>query len=249
MSPYCYVANNPTKFIDPNGEDFIMYITYGDDGKTITGITISATVYIQGDGASNGLADDMTAYARNNLTKQTVNKVDVNFDVQYKYDPDKKAEDLKIGNGENLLVLTNEIGKNGDGIPDNSVLGSVTHHKNSTEFPSYIKTYTTTGNNGKIYKSGLKNYGVYLHESLHFLGMDEQYYTDNNGNDHDFSGYEGDVMSATGPANSYNNRTGSIIVNKSHYESFYRFALIHPKSAAYRLFVDKPTIRKPYPKY
>src|ERR1700744_6773062 len=47
VSPYNYKADNPIKYLDPNGEDFLLSITRNDKGD-ITGVTISGTIYIQG---------------------------------------------------------------------------------------------------------------------------------------------------------------------------------------------------------
>jgi RHS repeat-associated protein len=161
ISPYAYVNNDPLGFSDFDGKDFIIDILRDKNGD-ISGLKISGTVYIQGSGASQDRADELNTFADENLKSKTVDGVTISVDINYKYDKNKKAKDLK--SGENLLNFSSSP-ENADNISHVNA-GAITNKDG--------RRITLAGNTGTIYNSG-KNNNTIFHESLHFMGLSDRY--------------------------------------------------------------------------
>jgi RHS repeat-associated protein len=150
LSPYVYCAGNPVNNIDPNGQDCLIRISR-KNGK-ITGVTISATVFITGERAEN-MEDDLNTEAKNTF----ISKGMVSFDIKYKYIKD--ASNLSLKAGQNLLTFVNE--KSNDGS-----LGEMLNA--SSEGNRHFN-----GNKGIVY-AGAKIRTV-MHETGHFIGLPDRY--------------------------------------------------------------------------
>jgi len=161
VSPYTYSANNPISYSDIDGRDFILTVTRNKSG-VITGVNISSTVYIKGDGASSKRADELNKFAKDNLQSKNVDGVTVSFGVNYKYDSRKEEKDLK--DGENILRF--------DKSPENEE--NISHVAGQVRSDGGGNFTTLTGRTGIIYNNGQNNRTV-LHETLHLLGLDDRY--------------------------------------------------------------------------
>jgi|GEM_PF-4260744 len=165
-SSYLTFGGNPIYHNDPEGDAYGITTKKDKDGK-ITNIQVSAKIYIQGDGASSKRASELTKAALKTYKTKIVDGVEVSFDVQYVYDPNKKSSDLNSKLGENLLTFTKK--------PENdNVFPRDVSHVNGFLNPFGRYNIETTGNTGEIHNSGKVNYTV-LHESLHLLGLSDRY--------------------------------------------------------------------------
>ena len=212
-SPYAYVNNDPLGFSDFDGKDYLIDIIRDKDGK-ITGIRISATVYIKGDGASNKRAGELNKFANDNLKTKTIDGISVSIGVNYKYDSTKKEKDLK--QGENLLSF--------DSASEDNNISRVNGLEISQEGK---KTRFLAGKTGTIYDSGSNNNTVF-HESMHLLGLSDRYEDNRNKKwipeDLRFAvpheGYENNVM---GNRNSTN-------LNDNQYKTWIQHAMSRAKT-------------------
>jgi hypothetical protein len=185
-SPYSFCGGNPVNRIDPDGNDYLINIQRDKEGKII-GITFTATVYIQGDGASKDKAAELTQLASKTFKTKEVDGVQIGFDVTYQYDPDVKNKyDTKINKGENFLDFTDQKPNRAKGEDSQTTSAGP----------------TLAGYAGEIYDSRDKssNHDV-MHETFHMLGFSDRY--DKAGNA--LSGYKKDLMGTRGAMNvSYN---------------------------------------------
>ncbi len=214
-TPYAYVNNDPLGFSDFDGKDYLIDIIRDKDGN-ITGIKISATVYIKGDGASNKRAAELNKFANDNLKTKKIDGISVSIGVNYKYDSTKKEKDLK--QGENLLTFNSATEDN------NNISGINPINSYRSKDGSYK---SLAGKTGTIYGSGTNNNTVF-HESMHLLGLSDRY-EDNRDNKwipeelrfaipHDR--YENNVM---GNRNSTN-------LNENQYKTWFQHAMSRSKA-------------------
>ena len=169
-SPYVSMGNNPIWFNDQLGDDYGIKIRKKDN--KIKSVTLQATVYIQGDGASDKRAKELNKSAKNTFKTETVEGVEVNVKINYIFDSSKKPEDLNLG--ENLLTFKKEEGR--------------------SNVPAYPNQ---TGNTGTIFGSGKSTYTI-LHESLHLAGLSDRYTDNAKGGATPHKGYANDIMGAHG---------------------------------------------------
>ena len=204
-NPYAYCLNNPTNMVDPDGRDAIFTISRDKRGN-ITGVTVSSTIYIQGNGASVDRASALTKAATNYFKSKTADGVTVSFNLQYAFSEGMQKSDLKAG--ENLLNFSAQP-DDGEYISnvENQPIGSITND-------SYEQT---SGINGHVYGSGKNNQTVF-HETLHLLGLYDRYSTNQESTagmvTSKLPGYENDIMSTDNGGNSM------APFSLSHYSSF-----------------------------
>lgn len=96
LTPYNYVANNPVNGTDPDGKDFVLTVTRNIKGD-ITGVNISALVYINGSGASDRRAKQLNAESTSWLKPRDIDGVKVSIGLTYVYDSKKKNRRLEAG--------------------------------------------------------------------------------------------------------------------------------------------------------
>ena len=159
LSPYAFTGNNAVNAVDLDGRDFILTILRNKQGA-ITGIDISATVYITGAGASQERADELNKFAGDNLKHRKIDGVVVSLGVTYQYNPNKQPDDLKAG--ENLFTF--------DAAADGSAKAGGRHNISAAN----ARSETETGNTGTIFDSGHDSDTV-IHETLHLMGLSDRY--------------------------------------------------------------------------
>jgi len=203
ISPYAYCGGNPVNAIDPDGRDFTINIQRDENNKII-GLTFTATVYINGDGASKERATELNSLAKETFKSQESNGVNIGFNVNYVYDPNVDIGDVGK-DGKNLLTYTNDkvdnsdMGNRKDSNAKNEIKGSAYYH-------------------GDIYNSKGKsrsNYDV-MHETMHFFGFDDRYNARTGVSN---TGYENDIMG----------KEGKYDLSPNHYSNMYEFSIKQPE--------------------
>ncbi len=200
ISPYALCNNNPVNVIDPDGQDCIISIQRDINGE-ISGVTISATVYITGD-TNDGRAKELNKEAKETFKS----KDNVSFNINYQY-VDKAPDKLKAG--ENVLTFSKESngGEN----------GHVESREKGNKLNSEKQIFT--GNRGVIYSNG--NNRTVLHETGHLIGLPDRYDIIP-GNNLDLNesydlhlGFENDLM-----RNSDTSVKNNKLLNKIYYDQY-----------------------------
>ena len=184
ISDYAVMGNNPLVNTDVLGDRYHLF-GIKKKGK-LTGAGVSATVYIQGKGASAARARQLNKLARKTFKTKTVDGVKVAFKINYVYDSKKLEKDLGIG--ENILVFAKggvtDRGKPVDGL----TIGERPSPGNDNVHRVGRKTTVSTLTSVK------RQNETAMHETGHLIGLDERY--DDNGDPQ--PGFKGNVMAVTG---------------------------------------------------
>ncbi|BFM45284.1 DUF6443 domain-containing protein [Flavobacterium sp. CFS9] len=218
-SPYAYVNNDPLGYADFDGKDYLIDIVRDKKGN-ITGINISGTIYIQGQGASKKRAGELNSFAKKNLESKTVDGITIGVSMTYAYDESKNEKNLE--SGENILSF--------DSAPEDS--DNISHVNAGEQRNKKGNLMFLTGKTGTVFDGGKDNNTVF-HETLHLLGLSDRYQDDRNKKfipeelrgTTPHKGYEKNVM---GDATYVN-------LNKAQYRAWMQHALTRAKPSTNRV--------------
>jgi hypothetical protein len=190
--------------IDPDGRDAIFDITRDKKGN-ITGVTIRAIVYIQGQGASADRATALNKTAASFFKSKTVDGVKVSFGVNYVYDESKTEKELNPG--ENLLTFTDQS-ESAEATKGRS------HINGGSQGDVYDGNYIAlSGTTGEIHKRGQSDRTV-MHETFHLLGLSDYYYMQEGFGEVSVKNYIGDIMGKS------REDLKTIGISENHYRAF-----------------------------
>jgi RHS repeat-associated protein len=161
LSSYNFVANSPLTFIDPDGKDYRLAIIKNDNGKILS-VSAHATVYLQGKGASQEMADKLNKEFSDKYSGyRKVNGVNVAFFVDYVYDGDNTKKEENLRNGQNIFNVRTDLEED----YRSEVFGK--GNRNRTKF--------YTGNTGIINIKSRNLTKTIVHETLHLMGLSDRY--------------------------------------------------------------------------
>jgi len=200
INPYVYVVNNPINAVDPDGRDFRMITQRNSSGKIISA-SLHTTVYLQGSGASQELANTLNTEFANRIGSRTINGVKVSINATYVYDNSRDTD--KRGAGNNILNVRNDMGDKSSHVSS----------RQSGNVP-IIGSYGELNN----IKDNVVNAGI--HETLHFLGLSDRY--------DDFEGFNLNLGPQKQPHSGFRNdimgNAASLILQDVHFENILNFA-------------------------
>jgi hypothetical protein len=161
ISPYSYSANSPIAYHDPDGKDYRLSIIKNKQGETKI-VSAHATVYLQGVGASQEMANKLNKEFQDKYAGfRKVKGVDVAFDVVYVYDGDNTKNEKNLKNGQNIFNVRTDLEKD-----YRSEVYGVQDLKGN-------KFYT--GKTGTINSKSYNLTRTVVHETLHFMGLSDRY--------------------------------------------------------------------------
>jgi len=151
-------------YADFDGKDYLIDIVRDKKGN-ITGINISGTIYIQGQGANKKRAGELNSFAKKNLESKTVDGITIGVIMTYAYDETKNEKNLE--SGENILSF--------DSAPEDS--DNISKVYAGEQRNKAGRLMFLFGKTGTVFDSGKDNNAVF-HETLHLLGLSDRYHDD-----------------------------------------------------------------------
>ena len=190
---YVYCADNPLKFIDPDGKDFRVGIYQDDKGSWH--LDISSTIHVfsdKGDAASK--VEEYNKFIQDNIneftksyTSEDGTEFTVSININYvEGEKNKKGKIINYKDGDNELNLKGGVERHID-------MGAVGTDNTATGREVVMNNDANTY--GQYYSSAV----AVLHDILHVMGLGDRYYNPNyddvttpvEGFEEDIMGYEG----------------------------------------------------------